>query len=182
MSITLYKRNLGDLRRGDRIIEVDGRPMDPPHVVRLRQPTPGGPLGLTNLISDLTEWNLYPDQVETRVVIEKLHRQQTRTIDGVKLVHTMEQGGDRGMGAWVTEDRRYVIAEHSSPTECEGPHPVRTGRGRGYMCPGFAMHNDWFWGVWDTATNDWLGRTPNFSETFTEAAEDLARHIREEER
>lgn len=84
-----------------------------------------------------------------------------------------------GKGRYTTEDGRYVIErDYNAMTNCDGPHPVRTGRGRGYQCPGDEEHYYPTWSVWEAETGlDPIGGAEG---TLKQAAYLLAKEIEKE--
>lgn len=132
---------------------------------------------------------------------KKARKPATRTIDGLRLI---SEGG----GAWRTEDGRYEVRlNYGGVTYCDGPHPVRVtwkmaGWARknathahakpilwaialgksGYYCQGEEEHQaPDSWIVWDAQRGDYAGGFGMHAESFTEAAHNLARHLRAQE-
>lgn len=117
-----------DLRAGDRITAIDGRPLPAPRTVA--GPAIGGAVPLVNALGGHTAWHLYPDtQVLEHITVDrnqpapKPWRPRTSRRYGVTLT-TRE-----GYGGWFTTDGRYEVREECELlSECENPHPVRVGR------------------------------------------------------
>lgn len=95
-----------------------------------------------------------------------------RVVAGVMLTSTAD-------GVWVTDDGHYEVRRDLEWSVCEGPHPVRTGRGQGYMCLGEQEHGTPEWGVWDLRRNDWVDSIEH-SRTMKEVAAPLANRIKAE--
>jgi hypothetical protein len=80
---------------------------------------------------------------------------------------------------WHTEDGRYTVSmDYAATTYCDAPHPVRTGRGRGYQCPGDEEHAHPLWNVWDNQSDDHAFGA--VYETMREAVHVLAEHLKGE--
>src|SRR5436305_11132126 len=104
-TVTITRRRVTrDVRRGDTLVAVDGRPL--PHPARVTaRPDARGVVPLRNPLGTAVEWRLYPDsQVERDITVERPEpRPAVRYVDGVRLTRTGHHGG------WVTDDRRYEV-------------------------------------------------------------------------
>jgi hypothetical protein len=181
VTLTLDRPHMASgLLAQDRIVAVDGYPLDPPHIVDA--PLEGGGVRLVAPPGSPVEWVLHPgnhDQVTVERADPPLPRRQRRFL-GRGLPWLVCQGP----GDWVTEDGRFEVRhEFGGITLCEGPHPVRLtqamidharanprtlwawpvlhahalGR-KGFMCEGEMEHDYDLWAVWDTQADDYAGR------------------------
>lgn len=124
-------RLAADLKPGDRIVAIDGRPAAH-EVTEAARPSGGIPMR-NQLVGDGTGsvWALYPDtQVERDVTIErapeprkaataKPRRERRWTRYGLTLVT------GRPRNPWETEDGAYSLSQGWAMTFCDGPHPMR---------------------------------------------------------
>ncbi len=168
MEFTLNSHELNRLRRGDRIVQIDGRNVDftvvrPPHTL---------PNSTTVAIAVKAESgreaNLYPDSnIERNVTVRRPERAVTRTVAGLKL----RNSGDKH---WTTVDGKYEIAYlEQGLSECENPHPMAGGD----YCPGHQYHEYFGWSVWDVEGDDYAFDIRN-EKSMSSAAEDLVRALR----
>lgn len=165
-TLTLKRHQLTQLRKGDRIVAIDGREVA--HTVKEN----GARIELVNPTGSGVEWVLYPDtQVQSTVTIERKDRRspafQRRTRYGLSLYSRN--------GGWETLDGQYRIQEEEAITFCDAPHPVRTGRHEGYYCEGNAEHAYAVWTVFHIDDADVL--QDGIAGTFDDAWEILARHL-----
>ncbi len=177
-TLTLYRHQYADrLRKGDRIVAVDGQALPAP--VQLAGRLTDGRAPLVKPRASVVEWFFYPDTHggHTLTVERDTPRVQTRIVDGVRLTHNGPNGG------WVTSDGRFEAFHQQFETECTEEHPVRGSRGMsGYLCPGWQMHHYYRWSIWERDAANLRGDyapagSPGAFDTFGEAAEYLAAHV-----
>lgn len=166
-TLTLGRADLAQVRRGDRVTAIDGRPAGPYRVTGRYAPvTAGGAQGIPMVRTDNgITLNLYPDtHVERHITIERTVRAATRTVGGVRFTYDGEQ--------WHPDGSRYVVSyEDAGVTTCEQAHPVRDAAGRGYLCAGQESHVYKMWMAIDATDH---GATPHYFDTFTHAAQTVA--------
>lgn len=200
-----------ELQRGDRIVAIDGHDLRQPREVANPRHWVDGDraVSLVNALGTVTEWNLYPANVETVTVergadpveqpepqpeapkaTEKPHKPRRRYFGDLTLI-------SEGEGRWVTEDGRYRVERNDDHvTECDGPHVMRLPRSewtsgwdekrhmmktvKGYQCEGGVEHLYSAWGVWDVEIDDYLERQSDWTETMHESAEYLASYLRKQ--
>jgi hypothetical protein len=159
-------RLIYDLEPGDKIVEIDGRPLDPPHEVLLRRvgvgPDRRDAVALVNPSESTTgvEWNLYPaDHVKDEVTVERgevverrpRYQQPEAAARPVRMIRRTRYGltltsgrpieGTNSRRGWETEDGQYEIVQGWAMTFCDGPHPMRWKDDNGVLHTGYC-HGD----------------------------------------
>lgn len=165
-TIEISKRDIGKIRKNDRIIAIDGRSVEFRVVAPLHTLPSSAVEAIGCTLPNGREANIYPnDHIERSVTIVRADRKPpTRTIDGITFVSVGEKH-------WETtvDGVTYAVAyEEAGVTECDNPHPMKDG---GY-CPGAEQHFYWQWS---------FGRVDGpvaYADTFRDAASDLVQQIR----
>lgn len=169
ITLTLAPAELAQVRTGDLVTAIDGRPVSF-KVTGRYGPVNGGPPGIPLRRTDNgIRLHLYPDtHVERTITVERPVRTATRTVDGVRFTRDGDQ--------WSAAAGRYVVSyEEAGVTTCEQPHPVREARGRGYLCQGAERHFYKSWMAIDTHDHS---ADPAYCESFKQAAQEVASWMR----
>lgn len=204
-TLTITVDRLAEIRPGDRIVAIDGRPYDFEVTGALAPIRPGATPGIRLATTSAADRYLYPDaHVAATVTVERpepvtpaptVKRRTRRLIDGVTFEHQD--------GSWYAADRRYEIRyDEAGLTECDNAHPARLTpelvawaktvthtdatiaildadrRGlRGYRCPGMSEHTYYEWIIWDHKIDDFLGHDTGGYDRFIDAAKTVAGQV-----